>query len=671
MNHRHRRALLLTALIAFPHSPGSAHLTRIVIEKRTPIAPAKDGGPQFESISGHFEGAISPQDDHDAVITDIAGAGRDKDGRVHYSATFAIAAPVDPTKGSGVLFYDVPNRGNGKVAADEDGHVRVISGWQGDIPPAPGVQTATVPVAHARGGGPVRGLVMARFIDMPAGVTTLPLEGGIGRPVPRPRPVSLDTRRARLFRQASDDAAPQAVPSSDWAFADCTAAAFPGRPDPARLCLKAGFDPRFAYTLTYEGQDPLVLGMGLAATRDLVSFLRHSEVDDVGTRNPLAGAIHWAVASGSSQAGNFLKTFVNLGFNADEDDGIVFDAINPNIAARQLPLNIRFGVPGGAATLYELGSEGTLWWSRYDDRVRGRGATSLLDRCTVSATCPKVMETFGSAEFWGLRMAPALIGTDGKADVPLPDNVRRYYFPSVTHGGSWTGALSLEGDKPWPGAPQCVLPGNPNPSTQTMRALMKAMVAWAKTGTPPPPSRYPTIAAGDLVPANGRAMGWPAIPGKPVPDGKLNVFLDYDAGPDFHYADLSGVAVRQPPRIRQTIPSLVPRVDPDGNETAGVPSTQLLVPLGTYLGWNEMAAGYGKGAGCSFAGGFIPFARTKAERLAAGDPRPSLAERYGDHAGFVARMRAVAAERVRLGWLLPDDAAALIAQADASDVLKD
>ncbi|HWU03065.1 MAG TPA: alpha/beta hydrolase domain-containing protein, partial [Novosphingobium sp.] len=343
---------------------------------------------------------------------------------------------------------------------------------------------------------------------------------------------------------------------------------------------------------------------------------------------------------------------------------------NPNIAARQVPLNIRFAVPGGAATLFEPGSEGTLWWVPYDDTARGRGRHGLLDRCTATHTCPLVMETFGSAELWGLRLSPALVGTDARADVPLPAGVRRYYFPGVTHGGSVVGGISLDGDKPWPGAPTCVLPNNPNPSLPTMRALLKRLVVWVKDGTPPPPSQYPTLAHGDLVAPTARAMGWPAIPGAPVPDGKINAFLDYDFGPGFAYADLSGVIERQPPAIRGPLPSLVPRVDGDGNELGGgVPSVQHLVPLGTYLGWNVLARGYGAGGNCGFAGGFIPFARTRAERLAKGDPRPSLQERYGSHEGFVAKVRAVAARRVREGWLLPDDAARLVAEAQASTVL--
>jgi hypothetical protein len=650
-------------------TPVDARLVRLVIESRMP-ALSGAGRIPYEILKGHFEGEVDPGDWHNRIITDIAAAPRNGRGRVAYSATFAIARPANDADGSGVLFYEVPNRGTARVAADPDGHIRVISGWQGDIAPSSAFQTATVPVATRRDGKPLTGPVLARFVNMPAGRTTLPIQGGIGLAVARPVPASLDTGRAQLMRQTSDTAPLEAMSSAEWAFADCTRAAFPGRPDPTKLCLRGGFDPRYAYTLVYEGKDPKVLGLGFAATRDLISFLRYAEKDDSGAPNPVGGRVRWSVASGASQSGNFLRSFVHLGFNADEHDRRAFDAINPNIAGRHVPLNIRFGVPGGAADLFDLGSEGALWWGRYTDRVRGLGATSLLTRCSASGTCPKIMETFGSAEFWGLRMSPDLVGTDARADIPLPPNVRRYYFPGVTHGGSIAGGISLNGDRQWPGAPLCTMALNPNPSTTTMHALTRAMIDWVREGKEPPESRYPTLAKGELVAPTTGAMNWPSIPGAPSPIGKINPLYDYDVGSELRYADVSGVATRQPPHIRRIIPQLVPRVDADGNEVGGVPSVQHMVPLGTYTGWNVMAQGYGAGGECGFIGGYLPFAKTRAERLSHGDPRLSLEERYGDHAGFVARVKAAVARQKAYGFLLPEDADRLIQEAEVSGVLR-
>lgn len=658
------RALLIGSMMAAA-TPASARLTRITVETIEP-GPQVEGAAGYETISGRFSGELDPSDPHNRIITDIASAQRNARGKVEYSATYRLARPKDPARRSGVLFYDVPNRGHvisGLLrggGTDPDGHVWVVSGWQGDIEPGATIQSASVPVARSR--KPVAGSVLARFTRFPGGGNSIPISDRIKRPVP----ASLDTAKAQLWREDRSGVR-TAVPADAWAFADCKTRPFPGTPDPGQLCLKDGFDAKAAYTLVYEAIDPPVLGIGFAATRDLVSFLRSGRPDDSGAPNPAGTGIRWTIGAGLSQSGNFLRSFVHLGFNADERGARVFDGINPNIAARQVPLNVRFGVPGGAAGVYEVGSEGTLWWGRYRDSARGQGVSSLLDRCTASRTCPKIVETVGSAEFWGLRLSPDFVGTDAKADIPLPPNVRRYYFPSTAHGGSLSHGFMPQGDaRPM----TCLLPGNPNPSLPSLRVAQKALVAWVVNGREPLSSRYPTLANGDLVPPTAAAMGWPEIPGAPGPEGKLNPFVDQDFGKALHSKDLSGVTLRQPPVAHRTLPSLVPRVNADGNEIAGVPSVQLQVPIGTYLGWNVETQGIDEGKGCGFEAGFIPFARTKAERLATGDPRLSLEERYGDHAGFVARIRDTAARQVAAGWLLPDDAAVMVKNAEESAVLR-
>ncbi len=480
-------------------------------------------------------------------------------------------------------------------------------------------------------------------------------------------PDTLDTSRATLGFHRSETprgeiGGPGTVPAADWAFADCRTVSFPGTPDPSRVCVKGGFDPALVYELVYTAKDPLVLGIGLAATRDIVSFFRYAAADAEGTPNPLARIVRHAVGVGQSQSGNFLKTFVHLGFNADVAGRIVFDGVMPLIAARQTPMNFRFAAPGGAATLYEPGSEPVVWWGRYADATRGRPAASLLDRCTATRTCPKIVEVIGSAEFWGLRMSPGLVGTDAVADIPLPENVRRYYSPGTTHGGG-QGGFALEQRA----GGRCVLPGNPNPMAETIRALTQALVDWVVNGTPPPPSRYPRIADGTLVAATRAATGFPTIPG--VGFGDVNVLLDYDFGTALNYNDLTGVLTRQPPVVKRVLPTLVPAVDGDGNERAGVASVLHQAPLGTYLGWNVQATGFFTGGLCGFQGGYVPFARTSAQRNASGDPRLSLEERYGTQEGYVCAARRAADSLVRDRYLLPADAERLVADAAKSALL--
>lgn len=315
--------------------------------------------------------------------------------------------------------------------------------------------------------------------------------------------------------------------------------------------------------------------------------------------------------------------------------------------------------------MYEAGSDGVVWWEDYPDEARHHPTAGLLDRCRATGTCPKIVETFGSSEFYNLRASPDLVGTRADRDIPLPSNVRRYYFPGVSHGG---GPGGFDPDPKQQAC--CELAPNPNPSSYTLRALQMALVDWVVKGELPPPSQYPRLDRGELVAPTQAAMGFPVIPGVPLPDGILTRLYQYDFGPHFHYNDLSGVITIQPPPILQILPTVVPRVDVDGNEVAGVASVLHQVPLGTYTGWNTNASGFYKGHIRTNTGAFIPFAKTKSERLASGDPRLSLEERYGTHEKYVAQVRAATERLVRGRYLLQDDADLLFTQAEASQVLK-
>jgi hypothetical protein len=669
------RTILLLALIRNAPLCASARVIRISIEKR--VSPAYEGksfgqAGTYEILMGHIYGEIDPQDPHNKLITDIQLAPRNSRGMVEYAATFTLQKPTDLSKANGVLLYAVPNRGN-HISADvfsvhgesgneflmKRGYVILHSGWQGDLPQRAGKETISVPIARNPDGSSITGQVLARFSDMQEGIITLPLPIGHSAE-------SMDTTRATLTKQASIDGPAVPITPGDWAFSDSTDSPFPGEPDPDKISVKGGFDPSYLYELTYTAKDPLVLGIGLAATRDITSFFRYEKKDKSNTANPLAGQLKYAIALGVSQAGNFIKTFVNLGFNQDEAGHIVWDGADSHIAARQLPINFRFASPGGAAGLYEPGSEATLWWGNYIDAARAQQTvSSLLDRSRASKTCPKIFETFGSTEFWGLRMSPGLVGTRANCDIPLPSNVRRYYFPGTTHGGGSGGFRSAP-----PISSQWELPENPNSEAETMRALFIALTKWVVNGTAPPASVYPSLANGQIVRPDHLSMGFPFIPGQPMPDGVINPFYDYDFGPQFNYRDLSGIITIQPPVIRNILPLLVPKVNADGNETSGIPSVLNQAPLGTYLGWNISANGFYKGHGGGYTGGFIPFARTETERMATGDPRLSLEERYHNHDGYVAEVKKAAQCLVVEHFLLPEDAEHLVLQAEQSSVLR-
>lgn len=544
------------------------------------------------------------------------------------------------------MLHQVPNRGGRiDIGGQALGHVGLSSGWQGDLTGTQ-IEKVTVPVAKNADGSSIVGKTVVTFADLVGGANTVLSDntamvyGGLNNTTPY-APASFDTARAQLTSYSAIDgngvlSDERTVASADWAFADCRTTAFPGTQDGTKVCLRNGIDRTRMYRLVYEVKDPLVLGVGIAAFRDAATFFRYAAQDDSGNPNPLGGNIRWAISQGTSQSGNFLKTLVHLGFN--EDDQVAgrraFDAIVPYIAARQNPINYRFAISGGEGKIYEQGSEPSLWWTTdYADLGRGRAPNGILTRCTGTNTCPKVTEVNGSAEYWNLRMSPGIIGSNADTDIPLPANVRRYYVPSSTHGGG-NGAFTLTPAATGSTVGTCQLPANPMPLNDIREALTLATIDWVTKGTEMPPSQYPRLADGTLVPATKAALGFPTIPGAPSPDGLINSVFDYDFGPQFVNPDMSGVMTTVPPVIKRVVPTYVPRVDSDGNEVVGVKPLLARLPLGTYLGWNVTATGWYKGKACAFSGGFIPFAKTRAERLASGDPRLSLEERYGTVWGY-------------------------------------
>jgi hypothetical protein len=675
-----------------------ARVTRIVIDE-TASEPPSASGTAYEQIAGRAFGELDPKLPGNAIIQDIELA-KDADGKVRYVASFVILKPVDASKASGLMWHDVPNRGRVFAFAPQErafGDIMLASAWQGDNAGATavrptasvnGMQFLQLPVARGPNGAPVTGEVFARIVNR-AGPGSQPLLVQTN-PVPY-RPQSLDTRQAKLVSRAGENQNGEVteevtVPASDWAWARCDAShPFPGTPDATQVCLKNGFDATRLYQVVFTAADPYVLGIGFAAWRDVAAFFKQAGADDAGTPNPIAKLVTHSITRGISQSGNFLRGWLHLGFNESEAGTRVHDGMWPIIAGRRIALNFRWAQPDGVLELYQAGSEGPQWWLPHPDPVRGGPAAGILDRCTKSNTCPKVIEHFGSAEVWALKLTPEWVGTDAKADLPLPDGVRRYYIASSTHGG---GAGGFDSSLPGVGlptsGPACpgnnfgsgVLPANPVPHTQTVNALRVHFRDWVMKGTAPPPSRYPMLADGTLARADKAALGFPTLPGLRATAPEADFIMpvhDYDWGPQFSPQDGSGVVSHAPPRIKRTLMMMAPKVDADGNERGGVPVVLLDAPLGTYLGWNITAGGampFHQGQICNYVGGMIPFARSAAERQARNDPRPSLEERYGSHEGYVERVRAAAARALEQKFLLPEDARALIDAAQASAVLR-
>jgi len=708
MNRLLRRSALfsIAAAVSLAWAPPSdARVTRIIIDTTAVLAnPAVPSNP-YQLLTGRAFGELDPNDAHNALITDIQLATRNANGNVEYIASFRIRKPTDMSSASGVMWHDVPNRG-GDVALPNDsfagGDVQLLSGWQGDnaggtalpanvscLPPyvapcaVPAFANHYVKVPVLVG---VTGQILGRIINRSG--TNQPLNV-MGNPIPYFPANSADNTGATLKEHLSETLTGvvtegQTIPNSDWKFCYGAGATFavPGSPTalPVRVCLGNGrtFDPAKLYQLTYTVKDPYVLGAGTAAFRDVASFFRREAQDNFGTPNPLAGKINAAIIRGSSQSGNFTRHLIFLGMNEDEAGRIVHEGAWPLIAGRRVSNNSRWGQPDGVLELYQMGSEGPQWWHSFPDRARNLHPGGILDRCSRTDTCPKIIETFGGAEVFALKMTTSWVGTDPKNDIPLPDNVRRYYLPSSTHGGGNRDATDSGFNEALP-ATGASCPGNnwgtgtlranPVPANSLVNRMRVALREWVMNDTPPPASRWPLMHGAknerNLVEPTKSAMGFPSgVPGIPdsifLPDNFVNPVLDYDWGPDFDEFNAIGDPTKVPPPIRSAIKMLVPKVDADGNELGGVPTVLRDAPLGTYLGWNITASGFHAAQTCNYVGGMVPFAKTKAQRLANGDPRLSLEERYGTHAGYVAAVTAAADNAACQGYMFAGPAAALM-----------
>jgi hypothetical protein len=684
----------MVALFLMPFM-AEARITRIVIDRMEwPTYGGESFGDvgQYEKLVGRAFGEVDPRDPLNAIIQDIELAPKNARGMVEYMTDIYIIKPMDMAKGNGALSYNIVNRGGkgylniGVTGGDEPtgagdgflekrGFTTVWSGWESTILRTDGRLSIDVPVARNRDGSEITGRVRTEYVRRTP-IASQPLsEAQYTSGTKVYEAVSLDNTTATLTKRVREKDPREPVPHSDWAFADCSSVAFPGVPSTEHICLKDGFDTNHIYELIYTAKNPLVLGLGWAAMRDLTSFFKHEAEDDFGTPNPLylkekphhwkrhhcegRHGIHTALIWGTSQSGNALRNFLHLGFNEDEEGRIVFEGAHPIVAAGQQPLNVRFGQPGRAPFehvdhLFPR-YEGPLSWMPMRDPFRKRTGW-ILERCTKSNTCPKIVQTNVSADYWNHRTSAATTDALGRRDLPMPGNVRMYLASSAPHSAGSGMAYWVK------------YPRNPNNRIYVLRANFIALYEWVAKGKKPPKSEIPLLRDGTLVPPE--ELNWPAVPGVTY-TGLVNTFPLLDFGPEFRHDDVSGIISEHPPiLVGPEYPIFVPQVDEDGNDIAGIRSNKMLAPIGTYTGFNYRAAGYSEWAQADNLGIFIPFAKTLAERLATGDPRLSLEERYGTHEGYVATVRAAAEDLVKKRNLLPEDAATLIAEAEASDVLR-
>ncbi len=619
----------------------------------------------YEKIAGRAFGEVDPSHRLNAEIVNLEHAPRNAAGRVEYWVDFCLLKPADLRKSNRRMLYDAPNRGDKLALVDindapkglssndpasaEDagngflmrqGYVTLFSAWQGDVAPGEGHMLAGFPIATGNG----TPIVETAREEIIFGHTNSPAIAPLTYSAD-----SMDQGRATLtVRQHEKD---PRVPISprQWRYLS---------PTSLEIRLAGGFDAGAIYEFIYPARDPIVMGLGFAAVRDVVAFMRHAAADDNGRPNPLnlgtgGPAIEHVIAHGRSQPGRFLREFLHLGFNETPQRRRVFDGVYASIAgSRRIFLNHPFSQPGRFHRQHEdhlfPGDQFPFTYATRFDPISGK-TDGILDRCLASGTCPKIMHVDSSTEFWQGRSSLVVCDERG-ADITLPDEVRVYLFSSTGHAGAAMFRHSEAFFQP------SDYPLNKLNYGALNRALLVALDQWATRAIPPPASRFPRADDGTLVPPRpGTGLAFPEIPGVSC-SGLINDLCELDHS-------------QQPPR---PIPGhdylvLVPGVDADGNEIAGIRLPDVAVPLGTRTGWNIRGAGFAPGA-LMVVGSYIPFAVTANERRATGDPRLSLEERYPSREHYVKAVARAAAELQNERLLLAEDVERYLATAAAAPV---
>ncbi|MBU6500000.1 MAG: hypothetical protein KGQ40_15865, partial [Rhodospirillales bacterium] len=552
------------------------------------------------------------------------------------------------------------------------------------------------PVARQKNGKPITGFSREEYIPDYAGgaANTIVLSYPPAAPGDRAS-VTFTARQSWLtgYGTAKPGAESYAAPSSpvpQWHYAQAAdgattvvftpPASVPG-PDGKPVPPDAGT----IYSFVYRAKDPRVNGIGFAAVRDLVTFLRHDAADAQGHANPLNDLkqahcvlascpakpgtnFDLAIGEGISQSGRFIKDFLYRGFNVDGQGRAVFEGMMPIISgARRTWTDARFSQPGRWSKEHEdhwqRGDQFPFAYNTIKDPVSGR-TDGLLVRCAATHTCPRIMQLDGSFEWWGARAS--LVVTNGRGkDLKLPANVRYYLVPGTQHGGGagvTTGLLTIPG----PGS-LCQLPATPVAEKPVERALIPELIAWVGKDTPPPPSQYPTVASGTLVAPTQAATGFPDLRDVMVPSAGKPTALHLTFTGQYNQllvTDYRGAVPVVQSGKAYTV--LVPKVDANGNATTGVLVPDVKVPLATYTGWNFRGAGHATGEGCTSNGAAIPFAVDAAAKAGGHDSRATLADLYTGRADYQHKVAAAADALVHDGYLLQDDADHLfVAQAKA------
>lgn len=645
-----KKLLKLSVLMAF--IPGSwAAVSQLSIDSVQPFA---DGAPfgkagAYEIVSGSYQGELDPNLPQNKVIEGLSMAKLNSNGKVEYSSKFVMLRPVDPQLSSNILLYDVPNRGrkfsllwmlDGKEQSAssindpktlEDagnglmmkrGYTLVWSGWEPSLNAKNNLLTLEAPIAYQKDGSEIVSIIRDEEL---AGGRRKEL-GNIELSYPV---ASKDKSQSTLRVKYADSPDYATIESDKWRFVD----------DRRIALLPEGtkFTAGALYEFRYPAKNPTVSGIGFAATRDLISYLRTSDSQPSAPPELKQHTIRYTIAVGISQSGRYLRDFVQLGFNQDERNFRVFDGVFSYISgAGGLFLNELFSQPGRTHT-----AEENRYYPEIAPPFSAVKDSNGLSRYRYDKFDPVWIEANTSSEYWQKSAALLHVSPDLKKDLALPHNYRVYLIAGTQHGGR-------SGLTPGKGVNQAFK--NPHNPAAALRALLVGLEKWISTGEQPPKSNVPTLKDGSLVPFN--KLAFPVIPGFITPKG-CNDYMPFDNWRD------------PKPNPKGSIACLVPQVDKDGNEIAGIRLPNIAVPLATYTGWNLFAPPFPLDGIADRDGAYSPFPLTEASQKAGNDPRASIYTRYTSHKNYVEQVRKVSMQLVADGYLLPEDALTYVNQAQS------
>ncbi|MCC6627180.1 MAG: hypothetical protein IT340_07225 [Chloroflexi bacterium] len=633
----------------------------------------------YERLDGIIRFAADPTYPANAAIVDLDRAARNPAGQVEFEADVCLLQPADATRANRRLLFYVVNRGrmggvpmSGAVVPQtltdridpgngfllRHGWTVLMVGWQWDVVRRTGYLGLEAPQALADDGRPIQGRIVVQFQPNEPHQTQMlahwPLHPPPGDPdfIHRPYPAAdVDDPDAVLTVRDTPDGPRTTIPRGDWRFARDDG----GRavPDDTFVWLDGGFEPGRLYEVIYRTRICPVVGTGLLAMRDAVSFWRYA---DAAAGNPSAGRIDYTFGFGISQCGRFLREYIYQGLNLDEAGRVVFDGLIPQVAgARRGEFNQRFGQP----SVQHVAGPGHLPPFADDEQTDPVGGWSdgLLRRQRALGGVPRIFTTNTSSEYW--RIDASLLHTDplGQRDLPEPPEARWYLFAGTKHG---PGTLPLT--KETPSGARLANDDNIVNYHSLVRAALVNLDRWVTAGVEPPLSAVPRLADGTAISRERALDQLGEIPAAVLPDtAVLPTLHRLDLGPD---ADRAGGPF--PPAMGAPYRSYVPALDADGNEVAGIRLPDLTVPLGTHTGWSprDPATG-GAGQIVDMQGSTLPFPRTSAERARAGDPRRAITDRYRDRDDYLTRVRAAALALVEQRFLLAEDVDGVVADAAA------